>query len=61
MVQVVLYVTESLWRVTLVFSGRGMRRTISDIYTVSLVSVCLLDFEPCEYITFSKLELKCKM
>lgn len=39
MVQVILYVTESLWRVTLVLSGRGMRRrTISDIYTVSLVS-----------------------
>lgn len=60
--KIVLCVTESLWRVTLVLSGRGMRRrTISDIYTVSLVSVCLLDFEPCEYITFSKQELKFKM
>lgn len=62
--KIVLCVTESLWRVTLVLSGKGMRRrTISDIYTVSLGSVCLLDFEPCEYITFSKQELKfrCEM
>ena len=52
--KITLYVTDSLWRVTLVPSGRGVRK-------ISLVSVCLLHFEPYEYITFSKQELKLKM